>query len=210
MSKYPVGYAPIADAGPGDAVIGPFFDIRRVVLSQYANSPVILALLDAWGSALDQRENMDRFYRYVWNVETAQGYGLDVLGRIVGVRRVLYIPTVEDYLGFKQDTSAKPFGYGIWYNGSNTTANFALSDAAYRRLILAKAALNLTDASIPAINQILLALFPDYGNCYVRDDGGMHITYVFSEPLTSVDYAIVGQSGVLPKPAGVSVAGEVI
>ena len=139
----------------------------------------------------------------VWNVDTAEGFGLDIWGRIVGVSRALFVSD-SLYLGFSDSTDAVPFGSGIFWGAARLTPNFKLSDIAYRRLILAKAALNITNSSIPAINAILRALFPDYGNVYVRDNGDMTLTYVFGAALSKVDYAIVSQSGALPRPVGVS------
>jgi hypothetical protein len=130
-----------------------------------------------------------------------------VWGRIIGVNRVLRIG-VGGFLGWSDASDAESFGTGIWSGLGALTSNYALTDAAYRRLIYAKAALNITDGSIPAINAALMQLFPAHGNCYVRDDGGMHMTYVFGARLSPVELAIVSQSNVLPKPAGVAVSGE--
>lgn len=205
IGSVPIGASPAA--GSMDAAAALFFDPARTVISQYANSPVIQALVGSMASWLDPQAKIDLFYELVWDVNTAIGYGLDVWGRIVGVERVLHIP-LGGYLGFSEDSAAKPFGTGIFYGLGNLTSNFALSDAAYRKLILAKALSNITDGSIPAINQILINLFGSGGNSYVRDNGDMTMTYVFDGALSPVDLAIVTQSGVLPKPAGVSVTVE--
>ena len=69
------------------------FDVAQTVISQYANSPVLLALLRRLNTALDQAANIEQFYTLVWDLRTAVGYGLDVWGRIVGVNRVLRVPT---------------------------------------------------------------------------------------------------------------------
>lgn len=182
------------------------FDWFATVLSQYANSPILLSLIENFADCVDPSANFDEFYRLIFNVDTAQGYGLDVWGRIVGVSRVLRLPSAGVYFGFSESIDAYPFDEGIFYGGGSLTNNFALSDEAYRRLILAKALANISDGSIPSINQILINLFADpYGNCYVTDGEDMTMTYTFSTRLSPVDYAIVSQSGVLPRPAGVSV-----
>ncbi len=41
---------------------------------------------------IDPTADLNAFYDLVWNVATAQGWGLDVWGRIVGVTRNLNIP----------------------------------------------------------------------------------------------------------------------
>lgn len=193
---------PVFIPGPNN---GParFFDPRTTVISQYANSPVLLALIDALGFAIDRQTQFDAFYDKVWNIASATGFGLDIWGRIVGVDRALYVPS-QDYLGWSQSTGSKPFGSGVWYGVADFTPNYRLTDEAYRRVIMAKAALNITSGSIPAINAVLMALFPGYGNVYVRDNNNMTMTFVFGSLPSSIDYAIVTQSGVLPKPAGVS------
>jgi hypothetical protein len=201
-AEYAIAETVIADATPSPLAPGGgyFFDPLITVLSQYANSPILTVLVDDFAQWLDPASRFDAFYSLMWNIDTAQGFGLDVWGRILGVNRVLQVPAGV-FLGFEQDDDARPFGHGIFYSGSRLTNNVALTDAAYRTLLLAKAALNITDASIPAINVILLNLF---GDGYVRDNLDMTMTYVFSVTLTPVQTAIVFQSGVLPKPCGVS------
>lgn len=199
VSSQPLGYP----GERGDAFY-PSFDARQTVISQYANSPVLLALIDQLSQAIDPQAWFDSFYSAVWDITTATGAGLDLWGRILGVARVLYVTADGAFLGFSEAGDAQDFDKGIFYTGAQLTANFALTDLAYRRVLLAKAALNITDGSIASINTILLALFPDSGNSYVRDNGDMTMTFVFGAKLSKVDYAIVTQSGVLPKPVGVS------
>lgn len=182
------------------------FDWFATVISEYANSPILLQLISNFADCVDPTANFDAFFSLVFNVDTAVGYGLDVWGRIVGVSRILRLPSAGNYFGFSESSDGYPFNEGIFYGGGTLTNNFALSDDAYRRLILAKALANISDGSIPSINQILINLFAQtYGNCYCTDGGDMTMTYTFSAPLSSVDFAIIAQSGVLPKPVGVSV-----
>ena len=181
-----------------------FFDVNETVLSQYANSPVMLSVISSFSAWLDLGNPFNRFYNLIWNIDTAVGHGLDVWGRILGVGRVLQVPSGE-YIGFEQQPEAQTFGHGMLFRGINLTNSASLTDDAYRILLMAKAALNITDASIPAINQILLTLF---GDGYVRDNLDMTMTYVFSAPLDPVQTSIVFNSGVLPRPCGVSATVE--
>lgn len=199
--QYPLATIPIAWSGdsPGPPGGGRFFDVSQTVLSQYANSPILLELIDDFSQWLDPGSRFDAFYQQMWDIDSAVGYGLDVWGRILGVGRVLQVPT-NDYLGWEQQAEALTFDHGILFRGTRATDNATLTDEAYRKLLLAKAALNITDSSIPAINQILLNLF---GEGYVRDNLDMTITYVFAAPLDPVETSIVLRSGVLPRPCGV-------
>lgn len=199
--QFPVAVVPLGATNddPTAELDRTFFDVNLTVLSQYANSPVMLRMIAYFSNWLDLGNRFDAFYRLIWNIDTAVGYGLDVWGRILGVSRVLQVPSGE-YIGFEQQPEAQTFGHGILFRGINLTDSASLTDEAYRVLLMAKAALNITDASNPSINRILLALF---GDGYVRDNLDMTMTYVFSAPLDPVQTSIVMESGVLPRPCGV-------
>lgn len=182
------------------------FDWFGTFLSEFANSPVLLGMVEPFADAVDPSGLIDQFYDLVFNVKTAEGYGLDVWGRIVDVSRVLTLAGDVPYFGFSESNDAYPFGEGIFYKGGALTNNYRLTDDAYRVLIMAKALSNICDCSIPSINQLLINLFGStYGNAYCTDGGDMTMTYTFGSALSKVDYAIVSQSGVLPRPAGVTV-----
>src|SRR5690348_15169237 len=74
--------------------------VERTIISQYANSATLVQLIENLNTYLDPRPLFDQFYDLVWNIDTAQGYGLDVWGRIVGVERTLTINTPPTYFGF--------------------------------------------------------------------------------------------------------------
>ena len=196
IGSFAIGVSPIGDI--------PNFDVWTTCLSQYGNSPTLTQLIANVGQYLDQSVNLDSFYDNLWNIATAVGSGLDIWGRIVGVSRILQLPSDTSYLGFDEADSWQPFGQAPLFSGAAITGNYALTDAAYRTLIIAKALFNDCDGSIPAINQILLDLFPGLGNCYVIDNQNLTMTYAFQFVLSPVQYAIVANSGALPRPAGVS------
>lgn len=182
-------------------------NVSQTILSQYANSPALCSFIEAWNQMLDPRGLTDSWYNLVWNVQTAQGYGLDVWGRIVGVSRILSI-SASKYLGFREanDLTEEGFNQAPWYRGVDATSNYRLSDEGFRLLIYAKALANISDGSIVALNKILTTLFAGQGDAYVQDDGGMAMTYVFKFVPTDVQASIIQNSGVLPRPAGVSVS----
>lgn len=190
---------------PGDTIPFSFWD---TILSQYANSPVITGLISNFQSYIDQTTNIESLYDNIWNVLTAQGYGLDVWGRIVGIQRVVQVQTFK-FFGFEEQTPATvedfgPGGVGCFYSGVPATTSYALSDQAFRQLILAKALSNVSNSSAQSINAVLRVLFPGRGNCYVTDGLNMTMVYTFSFKLTKVEFAIISTSGVLPKTSGVT------
>lgn len=200
LGSFSIGVSPIGTISS--------FDPWDTVISQYANSAKLDALITSLNAALDLTPEFDNFFDLMWNVNTAQGYGLDCWGRIVGVTRTVSIPGSTTFLGFEEANSWTGFGQGGFFSGGQTTTNFQLSDADFRTLILAKAAGNICSGGIPAINAILLAIFPGQGIAFVEDGLNMSLTYVFEFILTPPQAAIIAQENVLPTPAGVAVAIE--
>lgn len=208
-------------------------DFERTILSQYSTATKLCALISDFNDYIDPGANLDDFYNFIWNVDTAIGAGLDIWGRIVGVERVLTV-TDTTFFGFQQG-GWRGFNQAPFYTGRLTTTNFRLTDEAFRSLIMAKAAANITDSSIPAINHILMTLFPGRGNAYVTEGqffrqtssfgfaeatdkvgfnqapfGQAVASYPFGMKMTYVfDFALapfevaIVTSGVLPKPTGV-------
>lgn len=198
IGNFIIGVSPI-----GEVTVP--FDWLATVYSQYANSPVLMALVQNIAQWFDPAQLIDLFYDSVWNPATAVGWGLDVWGRIVGVNRVLQAP-VSKFLGFEEagTLSADPFNQSPLFSGQAAIQNYTLPDDAFRTLIFAKAAANIWDGSILGLNNILHILFPGK-QCYVIDNLNMTMTYRFLFTLTPVQQTIIINSGILPKPAGVSV-----
>lgn len=151
-------------------------DFERTVLSQYSSATKLCALITTFNDYIDQNANLEAFYNLIWNVDTAVGAGLDIWGRIVGVERVLTV-TETDFFGFQQG-GWRGWNQAPFYTGKLTSTNYRLTDEAFRALIMAKAAANITDSSIPAINRILMTLFPGRGNAYVAE--GQYVKQVFA------------------------------
>jgi hypothetical protein len=70
IGNFIIGVSPIGDI--------PTFDIWATIISQYANSDRLTTLISNFFQYVDQTVNMQSFFDLVWNVDTAQGWGLDV------------------------------------------------------------------------------------------------------------------------------------
>ncbi len=188
-------------------------NVERTIISQYANSATIVRLVENMNEYIDPRANFEAFYDAVWNIDTAVGFGLDIWGRIVGVGRLLRVPSNLKTFGFVTASVPpdwQPFNQGTFYNGHNSSQSYLLPDDTYRTLILTKALANIVATTAASLNQLLRNLFPGRGRCYVLDLGNMNMQFVFEFDLTSAEYAILTQSGALPHPAGVSFSVVVI
>lgn len=176
-----------------------------ISMRQYAASPRIKQLI-SYHTEYFSATWVDEFYDVVWNIDTAQGFGLDIWGRIVGLENGRVV-TVRpgNYFGFKTDTinqSWQPFGQGVFYDGNPGGQSFNLSDSAFRTLILTKAFTNISDLTTFNLNRMLQQIFPGRGRCYVKDVGGMEIQYVFEFHLEPWERGIFNSDAV-PSPGGV-------
>lgn len=176
------------------------YDALSTVMSQYCCDPLMPELVEYWAQCLDLNKRVSSIIDNLIDLDTCIGVALDVWGRRLGIRRTLKVAK-GTFLGFASDSAAKSFDHGIWYSGGDITDNAVMSDDVYRTMLKARAKYNLTDASIPAINQLLLDVF---GRGYVRDNQDMTMTFVFPAALTGFEGALLFQSGVIPVPACVS------
>lgn len=77
-------------------------------MKQYASSPIIQTRIANRASYLSPEAWQQELYDVVLNLDTAQGFGLDIWGRIVGLQngRLLTVPTTGvQYLGFRQQNT---------------------------------------------------------------------------------------------------------
>ncbi|KNA29484.1 hypothetical protein ACO03_11285 [Pantoea ananatis] len=187
-------------------------NVADTILTQYADSPKLKSLIYSFNQAVGIEGFIDSFYDMIWNIETAGTYGLDVWGKIVVVSRQLTVTENKIYFGFQEALSdppvvddPQPFNQAPFYSGEVLTSTVTLTNDIYRKLIMMKAAANISDCTIPNLNRLLMFMFGDKGRCYVRNDGGMVMSYVFQFPLSVSELAIVQSSGALPAPVGVTV-----
>lgn len=93
-------------------------NFKETIISQYGASSIICQLIENMDEYIDPSADFTQFYNMIWNVDTAQGIGLDIWGRIVGVQRNLTVPASRNYFGFNVSTTQPylPFNYGTFDN----------------------------------------------------------------------------------------------
>jgi hypothetical protein len=152
-------------------------DIEKTIISQYQQSPKLLAIIEAMNEYLDPAGSFYEFYAKVFSIETATDWGLDNIGRIIGLNRTIQLEDGQIY----------------------TMAD----DEEYRYFLKLKAASNITDCSLPSLNILLKKVFADRGSIYVKEKAPMIIKYIFEFELTVRERALLEGSGIIPRPAGV-------
>lgn len=158
------------------------------VQSQYAASPRILALAAQYWQLLDPTPSADLMISKMIDPSTAAGYGLDVWGRIVGIKRAL-VPVGGDYLAFAPPSNVTNPDGNSWGNAPFNPVNSAgyASDAIYRVYVYVKAMLNIGNGSLADLNRYFSLLFPGSGIKIIHS-GTMIIRVLdFSARLTAAD-----------------------
>lgn len=158
------------------------------VQSQYAASPRILALAAQYWQLLDPTPSADLMISKMIDPSTAEGYGLDVWGRIVGIKRAL-VPVGGEYLAFAPPANVTNPDGNSWNNAPFNPVNASgyASDAIYRVYVYVKAMLNIGNGSLADLNRYFSLLFPDSGIKIIHS-GTMIIRVLdFSARLTAAD-----------------------
>lgn len=166
----------------GDSGTPPFSPFDTVI-SQYANSPTLLQMISNLSQQIDAQGLFQQFYDYIWNIETAQGFGLDILGRVIDLPRQLTIPAI--------------FGFPL------PAGPFSMNDEQYRRALKFKAMTNIIDSSAYAINSELRLMSDGRGNAFVRIVGTMEIQYTFYYAPEPYEYALIASGNIAMRGAGV-------
>ena len=177
--------------------------IEKTIMSQYANSPRLMSIITSLWGALDPEKFTDDFYRLVMDIPSANSYGLDVWGRIVGIGRTVNFFNPEgEYLGFTD--GFYPFNERPFSAPGSDNDTWELTNDAYRELILFKALSNIVYATAPNITALMQAMFKK--PCYCLITGPMKMRYVFEFGLSPFQKHIVYNTGILPRPCGVEIS----
>jgi hypothetical protein len=156
-------------------------DLNSTIISQYANSPILMAWLQALNSSFDPAASVDSFKTLIWNAPTNPDptnanitYGLDLWGRIVGANRVLYTTPSNSYVAFNEAGSPSLYtamtmgdgagNGGVFWGGNPLSPSYTtVGNADFQKIILGKALANISGCSVPSINRILRTLFGSQG-----------------------------------------------
>jgi len=210
----PAGYYPTGDL--------PVLTEWQVIISQYANSPILAGLITSWFSAVDSTGFFDSFFDNVWNVDTAVGYGLDVWGRIVGgVAFTRDIPVVTPIKYFSLDDPALGFdqpGTDTYITGKPLTQVVpqSMTDTDFRHLILAVAAANISSGSVSNTLFALNTMFGPYQS-YIfinqSNTGYNSMAYLlcqYGKPLSLLNLTILDEDLIPVQQSGVNIQKYVV
>lgn len=154
-------------------------DLKQCLLWQYNNSTTLKSLIQAkqdW-----YKENQEKFwndwYTNIFNIDTANSFGLNVWGEILNFKRA-----IKDKKG---------------------NLHF-LTDKQYRLVLKGQMIKFGMGASAYDVNKWLQLVFKDYGQVYCVDKGNMEaIPFVFRADPSQEILWLLGNVDFIPRPAGV-------
>jgi hypothetical protein len=151
-----------------------------LIASQHADKPKFVAVIDASVKpSIDQQAEVSALPAD-FDIDTAVGAQLDVVGEWVGIGRKIKTALTGVYFSF--DIVGVGFDQGVWLGPFDpTTGLTTLADPAYRVLLKAEIALNYWDGTTPVAAAALIPLFP-LNHIYLRDNQNMTMTVSVAGP----------------------------
>jgi hypothetical protein len=143
----------------------------------------------------------------LYDLDSAVGAQLDVVGQWVGISRALSVPLTDVY--FSLDTEGVGFDEGTWLGPYDPESGLVdLPDDAYRTLLRATIAANQWDGSIPQAYEIWDTLFSGTETTIlIGDNGDMSMVFALLGPAPdAVTLALLTGGYLALKPAGVRIA----
>lgn len=143
-----------------------------------------------------------------FDLDTAVGAQLDVIGEWVGVTRRLDTPITDVYFALDGDGSLG-FDRGVWLGpGGDATGVNMLDDETYRLLLRLKIAANSWDGTLAGSQAINAALSSANAYVFLQDNFDMSMTIGLSGKIPSALFvAILKQANTWLRPAAVKLAG---
>lgn len=180
-------------------------DLLQALLWQYNDAAKLQAILTAKQAWYDenQRDFWASWYHDVFNLQTANDFGLAVWAAILNLPLVITPAGSGDreVFGFgDHNTNFENGGFGRDEGGST-----GLTREQSRLTLRLRYFQLVTNASVTDINDFLAYVFADLGSVYVLDNLDMTATYIFRFQPTAQLLLVLETFDLLPRPAGVKI-----
>lgn len=159
-------------------------NLLECLLWQYDNAPRLQSLIQSMQDDLNTntRDFWNDFYTNVFNLDTANSFGLTVWGILLGVERPKYTSSGQEYI---------------------------YTDEMYKKYLKARSILYANNGSIYDMNKYFEFLFPNKP-ILVVDNLDMTIRVVFYYTPSNDELVLVNNPNFLPRPSGVKLEVAVI
>ena len=181
-------------------------DYTALITSEHADKPKFMAMVGAVAGLFVGAQNFLESLPAAFDLDTAIGAQLDVLGIWIGISRRIAVPVANVY--FSWDTAGVGWDQGVWKGTSDPSATISvLDDDTYRLVLRAKIGANNWDGTVITAAPILSQVFGDSGTyVQISDNGDMSFNAYIQGPEPSALSMALITGGYIPiKPAGVRV-----
>lgn len=183
---------------------------KELVILQYYNSPKAQAEINLYAEEFENTFDFLNDFVNQFDIDKAYGDRLDLIGKIVGVSRVLENGIARYFFGFQGATNALGYGQGRWRgdNDSSFTPT-ELTDGEYRFVIKAKILKNTFSACIESneyrrgMQETVALMFSN--KAYVVDNLDMTMTLNIDDDYPNNDVDLLNNNGLIPRPQGVKI-----
>lgn len=188
--------------------------VERLIV-QYITKPKAIGTI----SCLVNRalcDGLPQQLQTAFNLDTAVGNQLDIIGRIVGVPRNIYgLDLAHEFYDYSDWAGQPPSnGFNTWptpndamlFASWQSNATYRMTDFEFRALIRLRIIYNNAYESLEFIKDDLYAIFT--GAIDIVDNapsGNYSVTYIFKQPYYNVGIVADFIDNMLPKPAGVGI-----
>lgn len=181
-------------------------DYTALITSQHNDKPKFVAMTASDVEPYVEIENILLNIPSLYDVDTAIGSALDVIGEWVGASRNLPIPLTGVY--FEWDSTALVgWDSGSWRGEFDPVSGLtSLPDDSYRKYIKAKIAANKWDGTIESAYNIWVEIFTDSA-IIIQDNQNMSMVVgVSGVKLGAIDQALLTGGYIALKPVGVGIS----
>ena len=176
---------------------------EKFIIWQYQTKPKALGTIRAIYAETDNTFKNVVQLADILNIDDAKGYALDLVGKHVGVSRVLPTAIAKKYFGWLEDDTALSFNVGEFYrNGDALHASVVLNDNDYRFFIKARITKNYQTGEISNIVNSIKFVIGKHGNIIDSQNMTMNVL-VNSDQLSSLTFYAISKMDILARPVGV-------
>lgn len=192
---------------PQSPSVLPTPDYTNLITSEHIDKPKFMAMIQVITQPYIDNILLLRNMASLFDVDTAVGNQLDIIGEWVGISRNLTVPLTNVYFSF--DTPGLGFDEGTWQGPFDPgTGLVSLPDDPYRNLIKATIAENSWDGTTESAVSIWNSVFASEGiTIAIEDYGDMTISLgiISSSPIDAVTKALLKSNQIRLKPEAVAI-----
>lgn len=188
---------------------------RALIIKQYHSKPKARAEIELLMGMFSKNYTLLKSFNTEFDVDLAKGAQLDIIGRIVGVNRIVPFALPKVYFGFSDNPDARNFadafnaafiGGEMKDSADPSYSDLELNDSDYRVFIKAKIAVNWSSSLMDSderisVNDAIQAAFE--GDAYALDNHDMSLDLYVSPGVDLSRINVIKQLGLLPKGQGV-------